>query len=263
MYQPMSRCSVWLDARSCLQQAALHGDPYAAATRRTCQGKRLTCKVILHAAALQHTSAGLQFNCKQLPHAEPAATHIPACMAICTQMSHIFGQHTKTHLHGDLHAARAHVPLNEGRRVVQPPCECLPHARRQLVRRAVEQLERQAVHHVHGMVQVQGSLQSPLRRWAYLLLGQLPLQPLPLQQGQQLVLALLPLLLARQLLLELLLVGGACSLPCSRHRSHHQVRLEVLLLLVGGPQSLFRRLTNSRRQLLLELWLLGGSYSLT
>ncbi len=196
------------------------------------------------------------------------------------------GRHTGADLHGDLHAARAHVPLNECRRVVQPPCERLPHARRQLVWRAVEKLERQAVHHIHGMVQVQGSLQGPLRRVGcrsrlrlalagcqaphlllqallLLLLQQLPLQPLPLQQAQQLVLrglrlTLLPLLLAWQLLL----VGGACSLPCGCHCSHHQLRLEGLLLLVGGPESLSCRVTNSPRQPLLELWLLGGSCSL-
>ena len=91
------------------------------------------------------------------------------------------------------------------------------------------------VHQVHGMVQVQGPLQGPLGRQGCLLrqpssrrLVTLPgcqAPHLPLQgqmlQGQLLVLcglplARLPLLLAQQLLLKLLLLGGACGLPCSR-----------------------------------------------
>ena len=63
-----------------------------------------------------------------------------------------------------------------------------------------------------------------------------------LLQGQLLVLrglrlARLPLLLAQQLLLKLLLLGGACSLPCSRHCSQHQLRLEALLLATGAPRA--------------------------
>ena len=186
-------------------------------------------------------------------------------MVIRMQLPHAkTSQRTGTDLHGDLHAARAHVPLDEGRRMVQPPCERLPHARWQLVRRAVEQLKRQAVHHIHGMVQVQGSLQGPLRRRGCLLrepCSRLLLALAGSQAPHLLLQAILLLLLLQQvplqqLLLKLLLKGGACSLPRGRHRSHDQLRLEALLL-VGGPESLSHRFTNRRRQLVL-----GGSCSL-
>ena len=137
------------------------------------------------------------------------------------------------------------------------------------------------VHRVHGMVQVQGSLQGPLGRRGCLLrqpssrrLVALPGCQAPhlllqgeLLQGQLLVprglpLARLPMLLAQQLLLKLLLLGGACGAALQPSLQPAPVTAGALLVVVGGPQSLSRRLTSSHWQPMLELWLLGGNCSL-